>query len=202
MLIYLLMLASTPTYAPIFVGEFDPAQFPDAQKVERRMPHADLNHRVEKILESGRCTISGQTKTKFDIVVPYAVRLEASGKPVKVVVKDIGCASIERLVGEIASELANAGDFKITHQSGERWYVSEAYFTRLSEELAREQEDKDKVICKQDRPKTNSRISTVKVCRTVAEWALYDKDREQLKRDFMGQDPKEFQDTQCIGWNC
>ena len=49
MLFSLLMLASTPTYAPIYIGKFDPAEFPNAQKVERRMPHADLNNRVEKI---------------------------------------------------------------------------------------------------------------------------------------------------------
>ena len=192
MLFSLLMLASTPTYAPIFVGRFDPADFPNAEKVERRMPHADLNNRVEGILESGRCTLPGQTKTRYDIVVPYAVRLDAGGKPVKVVVKDIGCASIERLVGEIGSELANAGDFKIAHQSGERWYVSEAYFTRLSLEDTRQQDDLEKVVCKRDRPKINSRIAIVKSCRTVAEWNLYEKDREQFKRDFMGADPKSM----------
>src|SRR5690606_18292566 len=142
------MLAATPTYAPIFVGKFDPAEFPNAQKIERRMPHADLNYRVEKILSEKRCAIEGQTKTRFDIVVPYAVLMDSSGKPEKVVVKDLGCSPIERLVGEIGSELANAGDFKVAHNSGSRWYVSEAYFTRLNEEDAREQEDETKVICK------------------------------------------------------
>lgn len=190
MLTALLMLASTPTYAPLFVGRFDPADFPNAQKVERRMPHADLNHRIEKILSEKRCTIEGQTKSRFDIVVPYAVLMNPDGKPEKVVVKDLGCDPIERLVGEIGSELANAGDFKAAHNSGRQWYVSEAYFTRLNEEDTREQEDDDKVICKKDKPKINSRIAKVKDCRTVAEWRLYDKDREQFKRDFMGADPK------------
>ena len=185
-----LMLASTPTYAPLYVGRFDPADFPNAQKVERRMPYADLNDRIEKILREKRCSLDGQTKTRFDIVVPYAVLMDTSGKPEKVVVKDIGCEPIERLVGEIGSELANAGDFKVAHSSGTRWYVSEAYFTRLNEEDAREIENSDQVVCKKDKPKTNSRIAIVKTCRTVAEWKLYDKDREQLKRDMMGQDPK------------
>jgi hypothetical protein len=190
MLTALLLLAAPTTYAPLFVGRFDPADFPNAQKIERRMPHADLNSRVEKILSQRRCKLDGQTKARFDIVVPYAVLMDPEGKPEKVVVKDIGCEPIERLVGEIGSELANAGDFKVAHNSGRRWYVSEAYFARLSEEDARSQEDPDKVICKQDRPKINSRIATVKTCRTVAEWALYEKDREQFKRDFMGADPK------------
>lgn len=186
----LLLLASTTAYAPIFVGRFDPADFPNAQKIERRMPHADLNSRVERILGQGQCKLAGQTKTRFDIVVPYAVLMESSGKPIKVVVKDISCNPIERLVGEIGSELASAGDFKSSHQSGNRWYVSEAYFTRVSEEAARSMTDPDKMICKKERPRINSRIAMVKTCRTVAEWNLYDKDREQLKRDMMGQDPK------------
>ena len=192
MLSALLLLAAPTTYAPLFVGRFDPADFPNAQKIERRMPHADLNNRVEKILGDRRCSLDGQTKTRFDIVVPYAVLMDPAGKPEKVVVKDLGCEPIERLVGEIGSELANAGDFKVAHNSGRRWYVSEAYFTRISEEDARAQEDDDKVICKKDKPKINSRIATVKTCRTVAEWRLYEKDRDQFKRDFMGADPKEF----------
>jgi hypothetical protein len=186
MIAALLLLAAPTTYAPLFVGRFDPADYPNAQKIERRMPHADLNNRVEKILADKRCTLEGQTKTRFDIVVPYAVLMDAAGKPEKVVVKDLGCAPIETLVGQIGSELANAGDFKVAHNSGRRWYVSEAYFTRLNAEDAREQEDQDKVICKKDKPKINSRIAMVKTCRTVAEWSLYEKDREQFKRDFNG----------------
>jgi hypothetical protein len=190
MIAALLLLAAPTTYAPLFVGRFDPTDFPNAQKIERRMPHADLNNRVERILADKRCKLEGQTKARFDIVVPYAVLMTPAGKPEKVVVKDIGCSPIETLVGQIGSELANAGDFKVAHSSGRRWYVSEAYFTRLNIEDAREQEDQDKVICKKDKPRINSRIAMVKTCRTVAEWSLYEKDREQFKRDFMGADPK------------
>src|SRR5687767_8493848 len=179
MIAALLLVAATPTYAPLFVGRFDPAAFPNAQKIERRMPDAHLNNRVQGILADQRCKLEGQTKTRFDIVVPYAVLMTPAGKPEKVVVKDIGCSPIETLVGQIGSELANAGDFKIAHSSGRQWYVSEAYFTRLSEEDAREQADEEKVICKKDRPKINSRIAMVKTCRTVAHWRLYEKDRDQ-----------------------
>ena len=192
MIAALLLMASTPTYAPLFVGNFNPADYPNAEKIERRMPHSEMNHRVEEILGEHRCSIAGQTKTKFDIVVPYAVLLDDSGKPQKVVVKDMGCQPIERLVGEIGSELANAGDFKIKPGGGNQWYVSEAYFTRLSQEDTFRQEDDDKVICKKDRPKINSRIAKVKSCRTVAEWRLYEKDMEQYKRNFQGADPKKM----------
>jgi hypothetical protein len=189
MLSFILMLAST-THAPIFVGKFDPAEFPNAQKVERRMPHADLNNRIERILGSHQCSLDGQNKRKFDIVVPYAVLMDPSGKPSKVVVKDIGCAPIERLVGEIGSELANAGDFKTSHETGDHWYVSEAYFTRLNEEQTRNLEDPDRVVCKKDRPKKNSHIAMAKTCMTVAQWQVYEKDRDQMKRDLVNIHPR------------
>ena len=191
MLLPLLLLASSPTYAPIFVGRFDPADFPNAQKVERRMPHAEMDHRVEKIL-ADECKLPGQTKIKYNITIPYAVLLDPTGKAKKVVVKDINCPSLEKLVGQVGSELSRLGDFKIAHAEGDRWYVSDVYFARISEELAREEKDMDKVICKAERPKINSRVAMVKTCRTVAEWNIYDKDRDQFKRDFMGADPKSF----------
>lgn len=192
MLLSLLMLASSPTYAPIFVGRFDPTDFPNAQKIERTMPHAAMDDRVEHIL-ANECKLPGQTKIKYNITVPYAVLLTEAGQAKKVVVKDIACPSLEKLVGQIGSQLATHGDFKVTHADGDRWYVSDVYFSRISEELAREEKDLDKVICKAARPKINSRVAMVKTCRTVAEWNMYDKDRDQFKRDFMGADPKTFE---------
>lgn len=184
----ILLLASTSV--PIEVGRFNPSEFPEALKVERRMPQADLTNRVEQIL-ANECKLDGQTKIRFDIVVPYAIRLNPDGEPTKVVVKEIGCAQIERLVGEIALELAKARDFKIAHGAGDRWYVSEAYFTRGSEEDARAMEDQDKIICKKDKPKIGSRVAMAKTCRTVAQWNLYEKDRAQMQRDMNNQDPLE-----------
>jgi hypothetical protein len=192
MLLSLLLAASSPTYAPIFVGRFDPADFPNAQKVERRMPHAAMNSRVEDILAND-CKLPGQSKIKYNITVPYAVLLDPAGKAQKVVVKDISCPSMEKLVGQIGSQLATHGDFKVVHSEGERWYVSDVYFSRISEELARSEKDLDKVICKAERPKINSRVAMVKTCRTVAEWNIYDKDRDQFRRDFMGADPKTME---------
>lgn len=183
----LLFAAATPV--TIEVGRFNPSDFPEALKFERRMPQADLTNRVERILDK-ECKLEGQTKIRFDIVVPYAIRLKSDGEPNRVVVKEIGCPQIERLVGEIALELAKAGDFKIDHGAGERWYVSDAYFTRGSDEDARSMQDDDKIVCKKTVPKLGSRLAMVKTCRTVAQWRLYDKERAQLHRDMNGQDPR------------
>ena len=192
MLASLFLLATSPVYAPIFVGRFDTADFPNAARVERRMPQAELNNRVEKIL-GDECKLPGQTKIRYNITVPFAVLLDEAGKAKKVVVKDISCPPLETLVGQVGSELAREGDFKVAHSEGTRWYVSEVYFTRVSEEMARRDPNLDKIVCRETRPKINSRVAMVKVCRTGAEWALYDKDRDQYRRDFMSQDPKQVE---------
>lgn len=147
------------------------------------MPHAAMTGRVEKILASGRCKLAGQNKAKFDVVVPYAVQLDQTGAPQRVVVKEIDCAPIEKLVGEIALQLGEAGDFKVSHSEGKRWYVSELYFTRGSEMMALQTEDPNKVICKKEEPELGSRTRMKRICRTAAEWVAFEKDREEYRRD-------------------
>jgi hypothetical protein len=181
MLSALLLLAASSI--PIEVGKFDATKFPDAKKVERRMPQADLVRRVDTILGEKACALPGQSKDKYDIVVPYAVLIQPSGAPSKIVVKDIGCAPIETLVGQIASELAKAGDFRPGHSDTERWYVSEADFAHGGETLASSMADENRVVCESPRPRTGSRLAMTKVCRTAAEWRVYETDRAQMQRD-------------------
>jgi hypothetical protein len=178
-----LLVAAALSGIPVHVGRFDESEFPNATRVERRMPHAELTHRVDRILASRRCRLPGQTRTHFDISVPYAVLMQPNGQAAKVVVKDIGCAPIETLVGQLATQLASSGDFRPTHQEGERWYVSEANFSRMDHRIATGGMDPDKVICRAAEAKLGSRIATRRVCRTASEWDLYEVDREQFQRD-------------------
>lgn len=188
-----LLLGASAASIPIHVGRFDPADFPNAAKVARRMPQAELNRRVEKILDTRQCRMSGQSKARFDIVVPYAVRMDASGTATRVVVKEMGCKPVERLVGEVAIELSRAGDFRSKHDAGERWYVSEVYFSRVSEDESIGMKDQDKVICRAEQDVLGSRIKKARVCRTVSEWKVFTNAREQLRRDLQGTaDPRNF----------
>jgi len=184
MLITLLSLAAA-TAVPVEVGRFDPAHFPNAKTVERRIPHAELVRRVDNIIATKQCTIAGASKAQYDIVVPYAVLMEPDGSASKVVVKELGCAPIETLVGQVANELIRAGDFKTSNSEGERWYVSEVYFAHGGQTLARETEDPNRVICEEPRAQIGSRIAQTKVCRTAEEWRVYDADRDQAKRDLL-----------------
>jgi len=180
MLLTALLLAST---IPVEVGRFDPAKFPHAKMIDRRMPEADLVRRVDVIMANKECAFEGQTKESYDIVAPYAVLIGTGGTASRIVVKDLGCPAIETLVGQVVNELVKAGDFRPDPFGGERWYVSEIGFARGGEALAQKMKDDARVVCQQARPKAGSRIAMGSVCRTVAEWRAYGIDRDQLQRD-------------------
>src|SRR5690348_17511753 len=113
MITALLVLAAA-TSNPIEVGRFEPSAFPNAVKVDRRIPQEELTARADRIMKSGRCSFPGQTVDQYAIDVPYAVLLQPSGEVTKVVVKEVGCPELELLTGEVANELAKAGDFRPT----------------------------------------------------------------------------------------
>ena len=148
MLLTALLLAST---IPVEVGRFDPANFPHAKMIDRRMPDADLVRRVDVIMANKECAFSGQTKDSYDIVAPYAVLISTGGAASRIVVKDLGCPAIETLVGQVVNELVKAGDFRPDPFGGERWYVSEIGFARGGEAMAQSMKDDTRVVCQQAR---------------------------------------------------
>jgi hypothetical protein len=126
----LLAAAPAPTVQPaVDVGRFDPANFPQAELRERRMPHHVMLSRVEEILRERQCQLDGQTYRRFDIRVPYVVQLEPDGTPTRFVVADLGCQPLESFVGRVILELARVGDFRPTGASEAKWYASELRFT-------------------------------------------------------------------------
>jgi hypothetical protein len=186
----LLFMASASV--PVDVGRFDPADFPDLIKVERRLPHGDMTERVRKIFADGQCKLEHQNKRRFDITVPYAVLMNPAGKAQRIVVGETGCAPLETLVGRIVTAQAKARDFKIKHHKGDRWYVSDLYFSAGFEPTGAEAaKDPNKVICKKSHPVAGSRLKFVKTCLTAAQWVIYEQDRRQLRRD--------LQKNQCVG---
>ncbi|HEX8217100.1 MAG TPA: hypothetical protein VF577_06525, partial [Allosphingosinicella sp.] len=141
--------------------------------------------RVEAMLSDGRCTIAGAHDRRFNIVVPFAILMEADGTPDMVVVHEAGCVALETLVGQIVLAQLRRGDFRPQHAQGDRWYVSELGFAMgvQSEAASMTLENPDRVICREAQVQLNSRVRMVRSCRTAAEWVLFEADREQLRRD-------------------
>ena len=191
MIAALLLALVQPAAAPaalnidVDVGRFDPTDFPEIIRLERRMPEAEMVRRVEAMLSDGRCTIEGAHDRRFNIVVPFAIQMAADGTPDAVVVHEAGCESLEILVGQIVLAQLARGDFRPQHAEGDRWYVSEVGFAMgvQGEAVAIAREEPDRVICREAQVLPNSRTRVGRVCRTASEWVAFESDREQLRRD-------------------
>jgi hypothetical protein len=187
----LLLVLAQPASAPeapeieVNVGRFDPADFPNLIRLDRRMPEAEMVRRVEAMLQDGRCTIEGATGRRFNIVVPFAILMNADGTADTVVVHEAGCEALETLVGQIVLAQLERGDFRPQHEASERWYVSELGFAMgvQGDAVQIASQTPDRVICRQEQQTLGTRLRPVRVCRTAAQWIQFDSDREQLRRD-------------------
>jgi hypothetical protein len=181
MLVAIAFALTTSSGVPVDVGRWQPADFPNLIKLERTLPHAEMTRRVENMFDKGTCRIANQNHRRFDVTIPYAALMEHSGKLKKVVVGEVGCPSLELLVGQVVISQASRGDFKIQHISGDQWYTSELYFAKGEPQTALS--DPDKVVCEQSEPVVGSRLQRKRRCMTKAEWQTYKADRAQLGRD-------------------
>lgn len=107
---------------PIDAAEANWAGFPRLERSARPLPTASLVGRVETILSRRQCQVAGQTASRFDFDVPFAVLLRPDGSVERAIVKDMDCPEIETLVGEIAVEMGRQGDYRPTRQTETRWY--------------------------------------------------------------------------------
>lgn len=178
----LLALAAAQGVA-VDVGRFNPADFPELIKLDRQLPHPEMTYRVEKMLDTGKCRLAGQTSKKFDIIIPFAILMASDGSPKKVVLGETGCAPLEIFAGQIVLAQTKRGDFRIQHTKGDRWYVSDLYFAQGEPVNASSIADKDKVICQKAIPVLGSRTQVGKICRTAGEWQVYKAQRDQMRRD-------------------
>jgi hypothetical protein len=167
------------------VGRFDPADFPELIRIERRMPENEMHRRVEAMIEDGRCRLEGATHRRFNIVVPFAILMQADGTPEEVVVHEAGCEALETLVGQIVLAQLRRGDFRPQHDEGDRWYVSELGFAMGVQDQAVTiaQDSPDRVICREVQLELGSRLRPVRRCLTAAQWIAFESDRAQLRRD-------------------
>jgi hypothetical protein len=96
--------------------------------LERPLPTPEMVERVQKILATGTCRLTGQTPRVFDITIPYAIELRPDGTTGHVIVGDRGCPEIETLVGRAVVQLSVMGDFRRKATTTTRWVASEMNF--------------------------------------------------------------------------
>lgn len=185
LLAFLQPAAPAPADVEVNVGRFDPADFPAIIRLDRRMPENEMHRRVEAMIADGRCRIEGASERRFNIVVPFAILMQANGTPDEVVIHEAGCEALEMLVGQIVVAQLGRGDFRPQHEAGERWYVSELGFAMgvQDQAVAIARDTPDRSICREVQMELGSRLRPVRRCLTAAQWVQFEADREQLRRD-------------------
>ena len=110
------------------VGHANWEALPPLRAVQRGFPTPDMVDKVEKMLGPGGCSIPGQSSSRFDITVPYAVKVNPDGSADHVIVADMHCPALESYVGLVVLELARRGDFRASGAGQAQWYASSLNF--------------------------------------------------------------------------
>lgn len=131
LLALILAAAAVPAASQtIEVGKADWKKFPTLVSAERRLPYEQMAGGVEELLATGQCKLPGQSARRFDITVPYAVRIEPSGQASRIVVADMGCKPLEMMVGNLVADMAELGDFRAAAAGAPKWYSSKINFAQ------------------------------------------------------------------------
>jgi hypothetical protein len=97
--------------------------FGDSEIISGEVPEA-----LQRLVTSGECTLRGVSKRKVDMTVPFLVRFSSSNEVADVVVRKLGCAKAEAILGATIVRLAKAGTLKPTGENSTGWYRSELSF--------------------------------------------------------------------------
>ncbi|MEO6114318.1 MAG: hypothetical protein ABIP07_07745 [Sphingomicrobium sp.] len=127
-LIAAVLLAGAAPGIQVDVGRIDRSALPVLKARNRPLPTPMMVGDVANMLARGKCRFSGQSPTRFDITVPYAVLVEPDGRSRHVVVQETGCIPLESYVGLLVLEMARQGDFAQSAGPKPRWYASELNF--------------------------------------------------------------------------
>jgi hypothetical protein len=64
----------------------------------------------------------GQSRKRLDMTVPFVVHYAPDGTLNRIVIKRLGCAQAEGIVGGSVLELVQSGEYKSTGANSEGWY--------------------------------------------------------------------------------
>jgi len=109
-MIAVLALAATATQIPVLIGKAEWAAAP-AMRPRGDPSRIDANEEFRSILRSNECDLHGATGTDFKkTTVRYAAFLKPDGTVERLLIEDVGCRPLEKLVGAMALEMTTKVD--------------------------------------------------------------------------------------------
>ena len=89
--------------------------------------------RVHEVIAKGECTLPGQTKRSIDLSVPFAIHFDPKGTPTRILVKNINCAPIERIMAHVLDGSVRRGEYRPSGENEAGWYQSTISFISLND---------------------------------------------------------------------
>lgn len=77
---------------------------------------------IERAVRSNECTITGATRKRMELQIPFLIQFDASGAVREVVVQKLGCAPVETAMGNAILRLAERGEYRPTGVNQTGWY--------------------------------------------------------------------------------
>lgn len=115
--------------AEVQTAEGDWSNLPELRLTQRRVISPIMVGQIHNLIVLGECSIPGQNKKKLDMTVPFAAQFAPDGALERVVMKPVGCAKAESILGGQVVEMIANGTFKATGANSEGWYKGEISFS-------------------------------------------------------------------------
>ncbi len=128
-----LAAVSVPAAAQtVLTAEGDWSGIPRMEFGTRSTLDSDVVDGVHRLVKTGECQLNGVSRRSIDMRVPFLIRFSSGGFVDQVVVRKLGCAKAESILGGAILEMAKAGSFRPTGQNTTGWYRSELSFSYKS----------------------------------------------------------------------
>ena len=101
-------------------GNWD--RFPEARRAGTLYLSNATMDAIEALGREQACRVNGLSRNSVSLNVPFVIRFDAAGRPERIVLRDLGCPALERLLAQSLQGLAGAGEFRPTGGAG--WYRS------------------------------------------------------------------------------
>ena len=99
---------------------------------ERRSFNIITGDAVEKIHQAfadGSCKMRGQSKNRLNLRVPFLMKFAPDGSVERIVIRKLGCPSVESVLGSSLLNQVKGGDYRATGENEALWYRSEVRLT-------------------------------------------------------------------------
>lgn len=120
-----LAAAASAAAQDVDVGTGDWSAIPPVEAAgQYRMGDAQMD-RIDRIAADGGCRVEGLARSAVDLRVPFVIRFGTGGAAEQVVLRDLGCPQLERLLGLVVLQLVGAGEYRAPSPGSEGWYRGE-----------------------------------------------------------------------------